>query len=149
MLITGLKMPLVVLRSKDYCRFLYSNVIIAATHMLQDKLLKKPSALQYFSYMLNFHSVLAGPFFMFADYQDFIEGTHYAKRSLHHAKAKNSLDDNRNKSPADAKVIKPMKPEDEPNPFSVSILKASFSFMCAFVTVVLLPKFPISHLTGK
>lgn len=32
--------------------------------------------------MLNFHSVLAGPFFMFADYQDFIEGTHYAKRAL-------------------------------------------------------------------
>lgn len=38
--------------------------------------------MEYFSYMLNFHSVLAGPFFMFADYQDFIEGTHYAKRVL-------------------------------------------------------------------
>lgn len=44
---------------------------------------KKPTVVEYFSYMLNFHSVLAGPFFMFADYQDFIEGTHYAKRALH------------------------------------------------------------------
>lgn len=43
---------------------------------------KKPTALEYFGYMLNFHSVLAGPYFMFADYQDFVEGTHYAKRAL-------------------------------------------------------------------
>ena len=49
---------------------------------------KKPSALEYFSYMLNFHSLLAGPFFMFADYQDFVEGTNYAKRALHVAGAK-------------------------------------------------------------
>lgn len=38
--------------------------------------------------MLNFHSILAGPFFMFADYQDFIEGTNYAKRAMNVAVSK-------------------------------------------------------------
>ncbi|XP_064097463.1 lysophospholipid acyltransferase 6-like isoform X1 [Macrobrachium nipponense] len=109
---------------------------------------KKPSALQYFSYMINFHSVLAGPFFMFADYQDFIEGTHYAKRALNHTVPKDSLDSNRNENPEDAKVTKRiLKPEEEPDPTNVSLSKAGFSFVCAFVTVAILPKFPISHLT--
>lgn len=38
--------------------------------------------------MLNFHSILAGPFFMFADYQDFIAGTNYAKRAMNVAVSK-------------------------------------------------------------
>ncbi|CAL4068063.1 unnamed protein product, partial [Meganyctiphanes norvegica] len=41
-----------------------------------------PSFLEFLAYTMNFHSLNAGPFFMFADYQDFIQGTHYAKRSL-------------------------------------------------------------------
>ncbi|XP_071544242.1 lysophospholipid acyltransferase 6 isoform X2 [Panulirus ornatus] len=112
---------------------------------------KKPSALGYFSYMLNFHSVLAGPFFMFADYQDFIEGTHYAKRALETVATKSSLDSNRNKSPADMKVLdanKAARPEDEPNPTEVSLYKAGLSVICAVVTVCILPNFPISYLTN-
>ncbi|XP_042226224.1 lysophospholipid acyltransferase 1-like isoform X2 [Homarus americanus] len=112
---------------------------------------KKPSALEYFSYMLNFHSVLAGPFFMFADYQDFIEGTHYAKRALDTTAATTSLDSNRNKSPTDLKTMDAQKtasrPEDEPDPTRVSLYKAGLSLICAVVTVCILPNFPISFLT--
>nr|XP_053627289.1 lysophospholipid acyltransferase 6-like [Cherax quadricarinatus] len=112
---------------------------------------KKPTAIEYFGYVLNFHSLLAGPFFMFADYQDFVEGTNYRKRALETSTAINSLDSNRNKSPTGIKVMDTpktaSKPEDEPNPISVSLYKAGFSAICAVVTVCILPKFPVSYLT--
>ncbi|XP_068233756.1 lysophospholipid acyltransferase 6-like [Palaemon carinicauda] len=59
-----------------------------------------------------------------------------------------SLDSNRNENLEDVKVSKKiLKPEEEPDPTSVSLSKAGFSFVCAFVTVAILPNFPISHLT--
>ncbi|XP_063611150.1 lysophospholipid acyltransferase 6-like [Penaeus indicus] len=111
---------------------------------------KKPTALEYFGYMLNFHSILAGPYFMFADYQDFVEGTHYAKRALQTVVPASSLDSNRNKSPSESKLADTKlntRPEDEPNPTPVAMYKALVSAFNAFVTVYFLPKFPISFIT--
>ncbi|XP_063851703.1 lysophospholipid acyltransferase 6-like [Scylla paramamosain] len=122
---------------------------------------KKPSVIEYFSYMLNFHSILAGPFFMFADYQDFIEGTNYAKRAMNVASTKTSLDSNRNKSVEEEVVVgksghmegdgvaahRPSTPESEPDPTRVSLYKAGLAAISAFVTVVILPRFPISYIT--
>ncbi|XP_069165540.1 lysophospholipid acyltransferase 6 isoform X2 [Procambarus clarkii] len=112
---------------------------------------KKPSAVEYFGYALNFHSVLAGPFFMFADYQDFIDGTNYRKRAINTSAAMNSLDSNRNKSPRGLKVMEREKdvcrPEDEPNPMRVSLYKAGLAAISAVITVCVLPKFPMSYLT--
>ncbi|KAK4312918.1 hypothetical protein Pmani_015689 [Petrolisthes manimaculis] len=114
---------------------------------------KRPSVVEYFSYMLNFHSMLAGPFFMFADYQDFIEGTHYAKRALGTSSPMVSLDSNSNKSPAEVKLesesvtSQVTHPRKEPNPTRVSLYKASLAAICAFVTVMILPKFRISFIT--
>lgn len=124
---------------------------------------KKPTALEYFSYLLNFHSILAGPFFMFADYQDFIEGTNYAKRAMNVAVSKTALDSNRNKSMKEEEIdtqvegdngvspshkhLLPSLPEDEPDPTPVSLYKAGLAAICAFVTVVILPRFPVTYVT--
>lgn len=35
---------------------------------------KVPSPLEYFSYVLNFQSLMAGPLIFYRDYIDFIEG---------------------------------------------------------------------------
>lgn len=45
--------------------------------------------------------------------------------------------------------LRPSAPQDEPDPTRVSLYKASLAAGCAFVTVVILPKFPISYITGK
>ena len=36
---------------------------------------EKPSLVEYFGYLFSFQSILAGPFLMFKDYQQYIEGT--------------------------------------------------------------------------
>ena len=48
----------------------------------------------------------------------------------------------------DASPHPPTSPENDPDPTRVSLYKASLAAICAFVTVVILPKFPISYLTG-
>lgn len=42
---------------------------------------KVPSALEYFSFALNFQSLMAGPLILYRDYIEFIEGCNIIKRS--------------------------------------------------------------------
>jgi lysophospholipid acyltransferase 1/2 len=42
---------------------------------------KVPSPLEYFSYVLNFQSLMAGPLVFYRDYIDFIEGYNIISRS--------------------------------------------------------------------
>lgn len=42
---------------------------------------KLPSALEYFSYMWHFQSLMAGPLVMYRDYMEFVEGTNILKHS--------------------------------------------------------------------
>lgn len=39
-------------------------------------IVKLPSALEYFSYVLNFQGLLAGPLVFYRDYMEFIEGSY-------------------------------------------------------------------------
>ncbi|XP_076066640.1 lysophospholipid acyltransferase 6 [Oratosquilla oratoria] len=96
----------------------------------------KPTPLEYFSYLLNFHSLLAGPFFMFADYQDFIEGTNYSKR-LQNTKP---VDSNSNSSEREV-----LSPENEPNPTNISLSKVGISLLCMFTFIFILPLFPVGY----
>lgn len=42
---------------------------------------KLPSALEYFSYVLHFQGLMAGPMVFYKDYIDFIEGYHILKHA--------------------------------------------------------------------
>lgn len=106
---------------------------------------KKPSLLEFLAYTMNFHSLNAGPFFMFADYEDFIKGTHYAKRSLN---IKGCLDSNRNNA-IDEDKVKVLDPSEEPDPTSASLFKTVLGIICALNTVLLIPYFPIGFLAEK
>ena len=52
---------------------------------------KTPYPLEFLAYTMKFYILNADPFLMFTDYEDFIQGTHCARRSL---SIKGSLDDN-------------------------------------------------------
>lgn len=70
-----------------------------------------------------------------------------------------SLDSNSNKSPAEMKpesegeeglkASQVSLPREEPNPTRVALYKAGLAAISAFVTVMILPNFPISYITGK
>ena len=47
----------------------------------QQVIRKVPNPLEYYSYVLHFHAVMVGPSILFADYIDFINGKHFAKRN--------------------------------------------------------------------
>lgn len=46
-------------------------------HMVQ----KVPSTLEFFSFVLNFQSLMAGPLILYRDYIEFVEGYNITKRS--------------------------------------------------------------------
>lgn len=46
-------------------------------HMIE----KVPSPLEYFAYMLNFQSLMAGPLIFYRDYNEFIEGCNFIGKS--------------------------------------------------------------------
>ena len=48
----------------------------------QQLIRKIPNPLEYYSYVFHFHAVMVGPTVLFADYMDFINGKHFAKKSL-------------------------------------------------------------------
>jgi len=48
----------------------------------QQLIRKVPNPLEYYSYVFHFHAVMVGPTVLFADYTDFINGKHFAKKSV-------------------------------------------------------------------
>ncbi|KAJ8946051.1 hypothetical protein NQ318_005529 [Aromia moschata] len=87
---------------------------------------KTPSFLEYFSYMLMFPSLMAGPVVFYNDYIDFIEGNNYGK--LH------------NNSKDDIVIV------HEPSPVRAVIKKVILALICALMFVSFLPRYPISRL---
>ncbi|XP_039300216.1 LOW QUALITY PROTEIN: lysophospholipid acyltransferase 2 [Nilaparvata lugens] len=91
-----------------------------------------PTALEYFSYVLHFHTIMAGPALFYKDYIDFIHGYNF---KLHPASSKNQFDSNCNSR----KVVL------EPSSTLVAVKKIIISVLCAALFVSLIPTFPIQR----
>lgn len=91
---------------------------------------KMPSALEYFSYVLHFQALMAGPILFYVDYINFIDGTNLL---VPKPTASGNLDNNSNSRNV---VI-------EPSPAIVVIKKVLSSLFCALLFITLIPMFPI------
>lgn len=86
---------------------------------------KIPSPLEYFSYVLNFQSLMAGPLVFYRDYIDFIEGCNFKSHT-------NSKLDGANK-----KII------TEPSPVKTVLKKVLSSVVCAYIFIKLINVYPV------
>ncbi|CAD7077188.1 unnamed protein product [Hermetia illucens] len=91
---------------------------------------KLPSALEYFSYMLHFQGLMAGPMVFYKDYIDFIEGYHI----LPHPNANGNLDN------SSKQIVL------EPSPMKSVVRKVIGSFVCAFIFMKFITVYPIKGL---
>ncbi|XP_061401273.1 lysophospholipid acyltransferase 6 [Musca vetustissima] len=87
---------------------------------------KLPTALEYFSYVLNFQGLMAGPLVFYKDYIDFIEGYNLRPAaSSDKGKAEMVL---------------------EPSPVKTVVKKVIGSFICAFIFMRFVKLYPIKNL---
>lgn len=86
---------------------------------------KTPTLMEYFSYMLLFPSLMAGPVIFYNDYMEFIEGKAYTKIQG---------------TPQNGRIV-----VHEPSPIKVICQKTCVALICAYIFVIFLPKFPISR----
>lgn len=91
-----------------------------------------PTALEYFSYVFHFHTLMAGPALFYKDYIDFIHGHNF---KLHPVNPNNQFDSNFNSR----KVVL------EPSSTLVAVKKIIISVLCAALFVTLIPTFPIQR----
>ncbi|XP_055916013.1 lysophospholipid acyltransferase 6 [Eupeodes corollae] len=96
-------------------------------HSLQ----KLPSALEYFSYVLNFQGLMAGPLVFYRDYIEFIEGYNLLKSPT----SNGNLDNGNTKE-----II------IEPSPTKAVIKKVIGSMVCAFIFMKFVKVYPIKTL---
>ncbi|XP_055853573.1 lysophospholipid acyltransferase 6 [Episyrphus balteatus] len=96
-------------------------------HSLQ----KLPSALEYFSFVLNFQGLMAGPLVFYRDYIDFIEGYNLLKSPT----SNGNLDNGNTKE-----II------IEPSPTKAVIKKVIGSMVCAFIFMKFVKVYPIKTL---
>uniref|UniRef100_A0A336N1S6 CSON004828 protein n=1 Tax=Culicoides sonorensis TaxID=179676 RepID=A0A336N1S6_CULSO len=93
------------------------------------RLQKLPSALEFFSYVLHFQGIMAGPLVFYQDYIEFIEGTNILK----HSSMQNTQD-------------KKLGLVVEPSPFKPIINKIIASIICAYIFMTFRKVFPIKNL---
>lgn len=86
-----------------------------------------PTALEYFSYMLQFHTLMVGPLVFYRDYVDFIDGTNLRK-DFH-------------------RVFSSNNPARDPSSFNAALQKIITSFLCACVFTFIL--FPIERVKNE
>lgn len=96
-------------------------------HSLQ----KLPSALEYFSFVLNFQGLMAGPLVFYRDYIEFIEGYNLLKSPV----SNGNLDNGNSKE-----II------IEPSPTKAVIKKIIGSMVCAFIFMKFVKVYPIKTL---
>lgn len=96
-------------------------------HSLQ----KLPSALEYFSFVLNFQGLMAGPLVFYRDYIEFIEGYNLLKSPT----SNGNLDNGNTKE-----II------IEPSPTKAVIKKVIGSMVCAFIFMKFVKVYPIKTL---
>ncbi|KAL7048891.1 hypothetical protein ACKWTF_003517 [Chironomus riparius] len=86
---------------------------------------KIPSPLEYFSYVLNFQSLMAGPLVFYRDYIDFVEGCNFKSHTI------SKLDG------ANKKIV------TEPSPVKTVLKKVLASVVCAYIFIKLINVYPI------
>uniref|UniRef100_A0A1I8NUD6 Lysophospholipid acyltransferase 1 n=1 Tax=Stomoxys calcitrans TaxID=35570 RepID=A0A1I8NUD6_STOCA len=91
---------------------------------------KVPTALEYFSYVLHFQGLMAGPLVFYKDYIDFIEGYNLLKRPAVNASADRAKSD----------VVL------EPSPVKTVVKKVIGSFICAFIFMKFVKMYPIKSM---
>lgn len=91
---------------------------------------KVPSPLEYFSYVLHFQALMAGPILFYVDYINFIDGTNLL---VPKPTPSGNLDNNSNSRNV---VI-------EPSPCIVVVKKVLSSLFCAVIFIKLIPMFHI------
>ncbi|KAK2175332.1 hypothetical protein NP493_738g00018 [Ridgeia piscesae] len=97
----------------------------------QQAVKKFPSVLEFLSYVFSFHTIICGPFSFYQDYIHFIEGTDVSLSSQTHSVSNGKSTPTKTPSHTPAGVV------------WRKLLECVF---CGFFTVVILPKFPITHL---
>ncbi|XP_018012641.1 lysophospholipid acyltransferase 6 [Hyalella azteca] len=106
---------------------------------------KKPSALEYFSYLLSFQSILAGPFLMYCDYRDHINGNdEFSRAVLQYKSVKQAQLRETDRAPEGSSnpPLVPLKP------VSVAFRKLALGALFGISTVCIASRFPVSLLTG-
>ncbi|BFG05930.1 lysophospholipid acyltransferase 1 [Drosophila madeirensis] len=91
---------------------------------------KMPSALEYFSYVWHFQSILAGPLVFYKDYIEFVEGYNLLKRPA----SNGSLDNGKTEL-----VL-------EPSPTKTVIRKVIGSLVCAFIFMKFVKLYPVKNM---
>ncbi|XP_017868066.1 PREDICTED: lysophospholipid acyltransferase 1 [Drosophila arizonae] len=91
---------------------------------------KMPSALEYFSYVWHFQSLMAGPLVFYKDYIEFVEGCNLLKRPTSNA----TLDNGRSEL-----VV-------EPSPTKTVIRKVLGSMVCAFIFMKFVKIYPVKNM---
>ncbi|ALC41198.1 oys [Drosophila busckii] len=91
---------------------------------------KIPSALEYFSYVWHFQSLMAGPLVFYKDYIEFVEGYNLLKRPPTNA----TLDNGKTEL-----IV-------EPSPTKTVIRKVIGSLVCAFIFMKFVKMYPVKNM---
>lgn len=111
---------------------------------------KVPTALEYFSYVINFQSLMAGPLIFYRDYMEFIEGCNIMKKS--HSNVSFSYDKRQislflkfqgKSDESSNKIVR------EPSPVKAVVKKVLACLVCAYIFVKFINMYPIKNLKGK
>lgn len=94
---------------------------------------KVPSPLEYFSYVLHFQALMAGPILFYVDYINFIDGSNLL---VPKPTVNGNLDNNFNSRNVFI----------EPSPSMIVIKKVLSSLFCALIFIKLIPMFPIKSI---
>jgi len=96
-------------------------------------IVKLPSALEFFSYVLNFQGLMAGPLVFYKDYMNFVEGRYSVQGYS------SMINANKND----------VKPPVEPSPIKPVIKKIVASFVCAYIFMTFKMIYPIKRLKDE
>ncbi|XP_064481115.1 lysophospholipid acyltransferase 6-like [Ornithodoros turicata] len=103
----------------------------AALHPEQRRQLvrKIPTMLEYYGYVLHYHTLMCGPLVFYNDYMDFIRGDQYWRHTITTSMRGN-----------------PKSPSREPSPNAAVTGKLLISLVCALCVIYLMPANPIEYI---
>ncbi|KAF2354980.1 Membrane bound O-acyl transferase MBOAT, partial [Trinorchestia longiramus] len=103
-----------------------------------------PSMLEYFSYLMSFHSILAGPFLMFCDYRDYINGDDDYTKAVVQCKSVEQAQQRLQ----DCAATRPSSQIPPLNPGTTAFKKLALGAVFGISTVCVASYYPVTLLTG-